>query len=996
MKTIKHFIFVLCNLVVVGLAQELVAEDATARAAGVSQTVDPKVVPIPPEQIGRAAGKQYSGDGLAVVATQDGALVRCAFQCLKGRATVEGLWLTSAVDGAGGEPFRVMARGLGRGGGECGAAVAQNLAGSGRVEVVEGVVHFIRPGLTEEYSVSIDGVRQDFVLTERPAGDGQMRVELDVCGARVEPLVDGVRLVLADGGRKLNYGRLQALDASGRQLTAKLEVLADNRLAVRLDDRGAQYPVRIDPTFSDENWISMGGIPGANGLVYAMAVDSSGNLYIGGDFTVAGNTIVNHIAKWNGSGWSALGLGMNGWVDALVVSGTNLYVGGDFTAATNSGGTAIAANYAAKWDGSSWSALGSGMDGSVRALVVSGSDLYAGGYFTTATNSGGTTIAANYVAKWDGSGWSALGSGMNGAVSALAVSGSNVFVGGFFTTAGANPAKYIAKWDGSGWSALGSGMDKAVYALATSGNNVYAGGAFMLAGGHMAYLIAKWDGSNWSALGMGIGGVDDYVSVNALAVSGGVVYAGGRFTTAGGTTANYIAKWNGSSWSTLGSGVSYTVYALAVSGSVVYAGGYFTTAGSRAANYVAKWNGSSWSALGSGMNDGVSALAVSGSVVYAGGRFTTAGGGEAKYIAKWNGSSWSALGSGLNYYVYALAVLGGNVYAGGEFSTAGGIPAFGIAKWNGSSWSALGAGLDGFVYALAVSGNDLYVGGGFLTAGGSPANSIAKWNGSSWSALGSGVGVDIYEGWVYALATSGSDVYAGGSFTTAGGNPANSIAKWNGSSWSKLGSGMDGSVYALAVSGSDLYASGEFTTAGGAAATNVAKWNGSSWSKLGSGMDGSVNALAVSGSDLYAGGGFITAGGGAANYIARWNGSSWSALGSGMDSSVNALAVSGSDLYAGGDFITAGGKVSGHVAKANLAGTPISIVSTNAAFGFTNGTFGFDVSGPTGSNVVIQASTNLQTWIPLQTNMLESGLLYFSDSQSSTNRQRFYRAQLLP
>ena len=54
--------------------------------------------------------------------------------------------------------------------------------------------------------------------------------------------------------------------------------------------------------------------------------------------------------------------------------------------------------------------------------------------------------------------------------------------------------------------------------------------------------------------------------------------------------------------------------------------------------------------------------------------------------------------------------------------------------------------------------------------------------------------------------------------------------------------------------------------------------------------------------------------------------------------------------------------------------------------------FGFNVTGPSGSNVVIQASTNLQTWIPLQTNLLGSGLLYFSDPQSTTNVQRFYRA----
>jgi hypothetical protein len=75
--------------------------------------------------------------------------------------------------------------------------------------------------------------------------------------------------------------------------------------------------------------------------------------------------------------------------------------------------------------------------------------------------------------------------------------------------------------------------------------------------------------------------------------------------------------------------------------------------------------------------------------------------------------------------------------------------------------------------------------------------------------------------------------------------------------------------------------------------------------------------------------------------------------------------------------------------------TPL-LITAQAAFGFTNGVFGFNLIGPAGSNVVIQASADLQTWIPLQTNLLGSGPLYFCDAQSTTNVQRFYRVQLLP
>src|SRR5438094_441942 len=80
--------------------------------------------------------------------------------------------------------------------------------------------------------------------------------------------------------------------------------------------------------------------------------------------------------------------------------------------------------------------------------------------------------------------------------------------------------------------------------------------------------------------GSGTGRADAFLpSVSALAVSGGELYAGGDFTTAGGVSANYMAKWDGSGWSALGSGMGRadaflpSVSALAVSGGDLYAGG---------------------------------------------------------------------------------------------------------------------------------------------------------------------------------------------------------------------------------------------------------------------------------------------------------------------------------------------------------------------------------------------------------------------------------------
>ena len=145
-------------------------------------------------------------------------------------------------------------------------------------------------------------------------------------------------------------------------------------------------------------------------------------------------------------------------------------------------------------------------------------------------------MSAHYVAKWSGMVWSTLGSGMAGddspTVFALAVddTGPTVYAGGRFATAGGVSSNSIAKWDGSAWAPLGSGMEYGPVdsLVVDDAGNVYAGGRFVAAGGASAHHIAKWDGSVWSPLGTGL---DDDVSVLTLDSAGAAIYAGGYFTT---------------------------------------------------------------------------------------------------------------------------------------------------------------------------------------------------------------------------------------------------------------------------------------------------------------------------------------------------------------------------------------------------------------------------------------------------------------------------------
>src|SRR5512138_2760605 len=128
-------------------------------------------------------------------------------------------------------------------------------------------------------------------------------------------------------------------------------------------------------------------------------------------------------------------------------------------------------------DDSGWSALGTGVDGQVRAITISGTELYVGGMFSSAGN---CTTSCNNIAKWNTltHSWSALGSGVDGQVQAIAIYDGQVYVGGDFANAGPVAANRIAVWDGSDWTALNEGVNGPVHAIVVSDGTVYVGGEF--------------------------------------------------------------------------------------------------------------------------------------------------------------------------------------------------------------------------------------------------------------------------------------------------------------------------------------------------------------------------------------------------------------------------------------------------------------------------------------------------------------------------------------
>ena len=235
-----------------------------------------------------------------------------------------------------------------------------------------------------------------------------------------------------------------------------------------------------------------------------------------------------------------------------------------------------------------------------------------------------------------------------------------------------------------------------------------------------------WDNS----ISPSIASVDLFVL--AVTVYDNKLIAGGGFTVIGGVSANYIASWDGSSWSALGTGMNSAVYAFTFYNNRLIAGGGFTMAGGAPASRIASWNNFSWSGVGSGLTGGgsVSALTVYNNKLIAGGSFTTLTGGPSNYIAAWDGFSWLALGTGTNAFVQALTVYDNKLIAGGSFDSAGGVAANRIASWDGSSWLALGTGIGGtnpFPTSLTVYDNKLIAGGNFTMAGGKESAYLARW-----------------------------------------------------------------------------------------------------------------------------------------------------------------------------------------------------------------------------------------------------------------------------
>lgn len=624
-----------------------------------------------------------------------------------------------------------------------------------------------------------------------------------------------------------------------------------------------------------EQWSSLGGSP--DGPVRSLVVQANGDLAVGGSFATIGNAPANNLAQWNGSTWSSIGGGVSSstsaatvWVMATAPNG-DLILGGQFDSAGP-----VAASGVARWNGSAWSPIGSGIQEAegVRALAVNAAGrIFAGGFHDPANGN---------LLQWDGTTWSGVGGGVGGTgydrVSAFTFLGNDLIVGGFFAMAGNTPASNLARWNGSTWSPLGAGLYGEVHGLATmpTGDVIAVGNYLSLSSWGPEENVCLWNGTSW----LGIGPVQYFPPgghghVNCVTpLPGASLAVGGHFALAGSARARSVAHWNGTTWSRFGWEPDFAGPLLSLPNGDVIVTYHDNLVGPG----LARWDGITWAPVAPALDGLVQAmLRLPNGNLVAAGSFRHAGVVRAGGIAMWDGSSWSALGTGVGPVetVCALALLpNGDIIAGGWFTTIDGQLANSIARWDGTRWHGLGTGLRGgmaTVMALEVLPNgDLIAGGQFSSAGGIAAASIARWDGTTWSPLGSGF--PMYQGrpevWAMVQMPSGELVVCG-YFNTAGGVPANSIASWNGTNWSSLSSPQSGVISTMALlPNGQLVVGGQFTMPDSSA--HLASWDGVAWTSVGTGANGPIWRIAASrNGDLVAGGNFTMVDGSVAGQLAK-------------------------------------------------------------------------------------------------------------------------------
>lgn len=304
-----------------------------------------------------------------------------------------------------------------------------------------------------------------------------------------------------------------------------------------------------------------------------------------------------------------------------------------------------------------WSDVGGGTDAIVLGMCEFNDQLFTAGYYFDPQ----PMIATPFDQCWYDENWH-LTSGLNSNftfLTSLKIYNNTLYLGGDFG---------VEKWNGVSWD--GSLSYILSQAMEQYDNKLYTGGND----------LRFFDGVTWNLASTG-----SLLGIEALSVFKGELYACGFFTQIDGITFNHIAKWNGSAWSAVESGLpNFDRLCMAVYNNELYIGGNFLASQGYPSDYIMKWNDTTWLPVGIGANGPVTALDSAYGHLFAGGDFTSIDSVDANHIAEYDGQ-WHAMSTGLSpsyVEVNCIYPYHQQIYVGGKYmQEAGGIAVSNIARW---------------------------------------------------------------------------------------------------------------------------------------------------------------------------------------------------------------------------------------------------------------------------------------------------------------------------
>lgn len=656
-----------------------------------------------------------------------------------------------------------------------------------------------------------------------------------------------------------------------------------------------------------------------NARIFAFAVDSTGNFYIGGNFKYVDGKTVNGIAMWNGNEWIALNGGCSGEVRCITAYPDGVYVGGTFDSI---GGKKV--NSIAKWDGSTWHSLdtgigynANGIPTTIKSIAKLDTELY---------------VVANWsLYVWDQHLWkkqnvrhttedNQAGSYIN----AVTSDGKDVYICGSFDSIDGLYAKHVAKRENDSWVGIGNYTGKKsreVYYIGFVNNKLFVRGYFSFYQGNDTLGgMLLFDNNSWKPFAKHPFGPYGHVtsSKDEILVSqpNGYGFIGsntnlipaGLLVIKNDTITKYLSAPDQS-------GVRFgPISKIAFGNNQLYALGDMYMAGLQNADSLMSWDGAKWTVvnglnefLGSKRQNELKSITTAGDKLYVQGDFDVLESDTTFGFVMHDNLGWHSMYES-DFKIYDHPIM--YDYSVNQDGDIAAYSNYGITLWKNNKWTMLPLPYElndtVQISVVVLDNGTLYVNYYFNSKNDGistfRSNEILKWDGLSWQVVKRYVPY-IYEdifnnitpgGWVSKMSIHNGTIYISGFFTHIDSIRSGCIAGFKDNDLITFGKGVEKTkpynsyagheqIFDIAFHNNEIYVGGVFDHAGDSTAFSVAKWDGNNWHSFGSGikntqttsdgiqLNGFVNSMCIFDNKLYIAGDFERAGGKNAHNISYYN-----------------------------------------------------------------------------------------------------------------------------